>query len=762
VYSNTIREILPLNHQVKEVKIPAKNRAGEHNLVITFDAANEIDELYEDDNSVVIRYNVQTSSVRAIVTDSLKVINNGSINLLNSVKAPTVDTILIRISSSPNFANEQVYKIKFDTLSTNISFENLNDGKRYWYKTSFATSPDEVFETKSFVYDNTQNYNFAVSDSISTLDFSYQNTVYKTDAIVLSNDNIPLVMSSAGFEPGGIAKIELDNVDYAYSVGCGHNIVVMDEATLQFEVAGWFNYWDNVYNYEAYLQLLTTIGPDKIIAVSIAGECGGYNPPIELIDKLKEFGSFYIDSVGWGTSWVFVGKLGAPVGTMPEEFSRTETVYFDTNFIRTNLNGLFAINKIKNAAKWDSIFIDADSFSYDDQLIVKPIIHREVSDTLDQLVLSGLKSDLSVLNDYPGKEVSFLFEISADNQGVSPNVNAVKIKYDLFPELGTNYQVVSSSADSVLVGENIRLSFYVYNVGETAADSFNVKVDVINSDNSRSTIFTQLVESLEPENKKMFELTYNTSLSIGSKTFLIDIDSDKKVKELFEDNNFYAVPFFIKPDTSKPSLQVSFDGGDILDGDYISPNPEIRMELTDETLLPITDTTAITIFLNDEPVYYANNQSVLSIDFNEQNPKAVVTYKPQLEDGAYSLTVFGKNSLGSVVDSSGLEKRFMVSNEAKLLNVYNFPNPTAGETHFTFKLTRIPDKIKIRIFTIAGRLIKEIEVPPADLKYDFNKIYWDGKDEDGDIVGNGVYLYKVILTAGEKTEDVIQKLAIVR
>jgi flagellar hook assembly protein FlgD len=70
--------------------------------------------------------------------------------------------------------------------------------------------------------------------------------------------------------------------------------------------------------------------------------------------------------------------------------------------------------------------------------------------------------------------------------------------------------------------------------------------------------------------------------------------------------------------------------------------------------------------------------------------------------------------------------------------------------------------MKIKIYTIAGRLIKEINIPAVDLSYDFNKIYWDGRDEDGDIIANGVYLYKVILTAGDKTEDVIQKLAIVR
>ena len=114
------------------------------------------------------------------------------------------------------------------------------------------------------------------------------------------------------------------------------------------------------------------------------------------------------------------------------------------------------------------------------------------------------------------------------------------------------------------------------------------------------------------------------------------------------------------------------------------------------------------------------------------------------------------------MDSSGVKKFFLVSNEAKLLYVYNYPNPTRGETQFTFKLTQIPEEVRIKIFTIAGRLVKEIKLTSADLNYDFNKIYWDGRDEDGDVLANGVYLYKVIMKAGDKTEDVTQKLAIVK
>jgi flagellar hook assembly protein FlgD len=66
------------------------------------------------------------------------------------------------------------------------------------------------------------------------------------------------------------------------------------------------------------------------------------------------------------------------------------------------------------------------------------------------------------------------------------------------------------------------------------------------------------------------------------------------------------------------------------------------------------------------------------------------------------------------------------------------------------------------VYTIAGRLVKEIVKTSADLNIDFNKIFWDTRDEDGDLLGNGTYLYKVIMNAGDKTETSVNKLAIVR
>ena len=152
----------------------------------------------------------------------------------------------------------------------------------------------------------------------------------------------------------------------------------------------------------------------------------------------------------------------------------------------------------------------------------------------------------------------------------------------------------------------------------------------------------------------------------------------------------------------------------------------------------------------------------MTYQYNSANPKVIVTYKPVLKSGEYTLKVFAKNASGNVVDSSGVEKNFVVNEDTKILYVYNYPNPTKGETYFTFKLTQIPDELKIKIFTVAGRLIKEIDKTAAGLNFDFNSIFWDGKDDDQNAIANGTYLYKIIISRDGKQQDVTQKLAVVR
>ena len=160
-------------------------------------------------------------------------------------------------------------------------------------------------------------------------------------------------------------------------------------------------------------------------------------------------------------------------------------------------------------------------------------------------------------------------------------------------------------------------------------------------------------------------------------------------------------------------------------------------------------------------INYLNNSNI-AIAFSQQNPKVVVNYTPKLKSGRYELTVFGKNANGFLSDSAGVTKAFVVDEEAKLLDVYNYPNPAESETYFTFRLPVIPDEMKINVYTIDGRIVKKFDIVSSELNLNFNKIFWNLRDEDGDKLANGVYLYKIMMTSGAKSQQIIQKLAIVR
>ena len=42
-----------------------------------------------------------------------------------------------------------------------------------------------------------------------------------------------------------------------------------------------------------------------------------------------------------------------------------------------------------------------------------------------------------------------------------------------------------------------------------------------------------------------------------------------------------SVPFFVRGDTTKPELNITFDGNEIFDGEYVSTNPDIKIELNE-------------------------------------------------------------------------------------------------------------------------------------------------------------------------------------
>ena len=92
------------------------------------------------------------------------------------------------------------------------------------------------------------------------------------------------------------------------------------------------------------------------------------------------------------------------------------------------------------------------------------------------------------------------------------------------------------------------------------------------------------------------------------------------------------------------------------------------------------------------------------------------------------------------------------SGELALEHVLNYPNPFTDQTCFQFEHgSDVGDlDVVVQIFTVSGRLIKtlneRINAPGSRLGLD-NCLRWDGRDDFGDQLAKGVYLYRVQVRA---------------
>lgn len=744
--------------------VATKNLPGQHTLNISIDQANEIEEIYEDDNYLSYNFNVFSTELRDLVKHQFENSSLSKIDILNPTMLDSAKfNIVLQISETEDFQVFQQYKIIADSFFTTIPFNQLIPGRRYFFRYKLDETGAVFSNIKSF--ENRQGSTFYLSDSTS---FKYQNLsdinfVNNSLSIIPKQDQI--AVTSAGWYAGAtciIAKNGINLLSNTFFAGMG--IVVFDDITLEVDTSTWYNLFNEPANMQRLVNLIDSIPQGKIVAMGVADDAAN-NISAALKNAIKTLGSTKIDGLQFRGSWALIGKKGAVPGEVKEVIHAPfdGLIFIDSTFTIPKLNGDLETIDLGPASKWNSIQVSEDlpSNTFINHKVLGIKLDGAI-DSLGTLILNNGVGDLGFINAQVYPKIKIRSDFIASPEGLSPKMNSLNVDYTGLAELGTNFQVVSLSADTVLIGDQINLNFYIYNIGDISADSFFVNVDLINENNTRNNLFNQQVNSLNAGERKYFEVSYQTKEGDRFKSFTIAIDNENRVTEYYKDNNFFTKQFFVKPDLAAPQLKITFDGTEVVDGDFVSDKPIINISLSDESPVPFTDTSSVKIFLNEEPVYFAANSSILSYQINSSNPKFVAEYKPQLSDGEYLLRVAAKDVGGNLADSSSSQVSFVVSSETKLLQVYNYPNPFSNETYFTFRLTQIPEEIKIKIFTIAGRLIKDILIPSSQLKYDFNKIYWDGRDEDGDQIANGTYLYKVILRSAEKTESSTQKLVIVR
>ena len=352
----------------------------------------------------------------------------------------------------------------------------------------------------------------------------------------------------------------------------------------------------------------------------------------------------------------------------------------------------------------------------------------------------------------------------------SPQLDNWRILYRGLPEAALNPQIAFEiSQDTVEQGQDFNFKIGVENIGLYDMDSLLVNFqarDVNNTAENYSPRYAPLAAGD----------TLTAAVSVDTKnlsqlsSLFIDMNPNEDQPEETHINNTGLLNFYVQSDKENPLMDVTFDGIHILNGDLVSPTPQIVVSFTDENrFLAMADTSQFQMKVvfpdRSEKRVYFSSPEVLFIpaddtNLNQEN-KATIEYSPTFEeDGIYTLEVEGQDVAGNQSGELKYSIEFEIITKSMISNVLNYPNPFSTATRFVYTLTgnEQPASFKIQIMTVSGRIVREItqsELGEMKIGTHQTDFVWDGTDEFGDKLANGVYLYRVVAknAAGEDIEQ---------
>ncbi len=315
----------------------------------------------------------------------------------------------------------------------------------------------------------------------------------------------------------------------------------------------------------------------------------------------------------------------------------------------------------------------------------------------------------------------------------------------------------------VVEGDTVKLKFNFLNIsGNDFPDTLRVQYRIRNATTGRDTVIREKLKKLLLRNQFLpIEVKLNSLNFKGDNVLTVFVNPRIQAEQFYE-NNVLEARFRVKPDDINPVLEVAFDGKHLLNGDIVSATPLVLITLKDENrFLFKKDTTGMDIFLKGcetclpRRINFNDNNLVWTPASAANNNKFSIEYRPsKLANGTYTLTIQGKDVTGNESGKLPYTVTFKVINENTVSNFYPYPNPFSTNTRFVFTLTgEIPDQIRVQIMTITGKVVKTLfkeDLGNLRIGTNITDYAWDGTDEFGDKLANGVYLYKVDVKAANK------------
>lgn len=766
---------------------------GVNTFSIKLDAMNQVEELDESNNTASVSVYVSPSSVSLINPYNYALLPTKPDAL--RVSTPTVGQkvkLQVQVDTTEQMnSNSLVDKvINADGGLVNIDTKklNINEGVPYFWR---AKEDDGDFGTVgSFVFRNgMQGWEQSAFEQIDDNDFQFI-SIDTTMRRFAFADNVRTLRCHNVGAPNSSNYI---SVGYTLEGVGGHSscgavaallVVVIDSTTLDVWRSNRANFGQ--YNYpncsgsteNFYIFRINDAVRDQSLAklvdfiendvpsgnyILIYDFINGYYTQWseEIYQAFESWGASELRAMSDRIPYIFFTQKGHP-----EKAQEVvgEAFYSQIDFYVTlkgsSNYGVISSPVIGPAKDWKSIQWDSKSLepenSYDESYLT---IYGVKNETETLLFRQAYQNDIDLSNisttEFPQLKLQF---VTRDAVNYTPSqLDFWRVQYEPYTDLSVNLlRAWNFASDTLWQGQRAKVELAFENVGQSDADSVLVHYWVQTADNQNVEVGYHRLKPLKKGEWVADTVSFSTANLQGVNFFWAELNpkpigaSTYDQPEQTHFNNFLQNVFYVASDSRNPLLDVTFDGQHIADGQMVSAQTVITVSVSDDyNYLPFNDASFISVYItapNGEETRL--NLDAENVDFSVTEGRLQVVYNANFEtDGTYLLRARAHDASGNESGNNDYVISFKVTTTNRISNFACYPNPFSQSARFAFEIngSQLPDELKIEILNIYGFVVRTIDAKQlGEINFGYNiSAPWDGRDNYGNLLPNGVYMYRV-------------------
>jgi hypothetical protein len=281
------------------------------------------------------------------------------------------------------------------------------------------------------------------------------------------------------------------------------------------------------------------------------------------------------------------------------------------------------------------------------------------------------------------------------------------------------------------------------------------------------------IKAPAPGDTTVFSVPFSTTSKGGLNNVEVFINPHIAPEQIY-DNNLVVLSDHVNVlnDLARPVIEVTIDGRQLRDDDYVSVNPAIEIRLWDENhFLLKRDTADVRIFMafpceQEECPFtriYLSRDDVKWFPATDTSDFKVTFLPHDLPDGLYTLRVEAADARGNSGGEIPYQIRFRVESNESITVSNAYPNPFGLETNVDVTVTgENTNNLSYRftVTAINGSVVTESGPVSSGLHVGRNVIHWNGRRVNGEQLPDGMYFYRLLVRSTEGGREYVGKLVL--